>query len=72
MTVSVGRIRVCPVSDVRFMALVHITIRGAAGAAFLNPELKHQLGLISANSQRDRPAAHRRRSTRADSEASVL
>ncbi len=39
MTVSIGRIRPCPVLDVRFVALVHNTVRGAAGAAILNAEL---------------------------------
>jgi aspartate-semialdehyde dehydrogenase len=39
MAVSVGRLRPCPILDVRFVALVHNTIRGAAGAAILNAEL---------------------------------
>ena len=39
MTVSIGRLRPCPVLDWRFVALVHNTIRGAAGAAILNAEL---------------------------------
>lgn len=39
MAVSVGRLRPCPVLDIRFVALVHNTIRGAAGAAILNAEL---------------------------------
>lgn len=39
MAVTVGRLRPCPVLDVRFVALVHNTIRGAAGAAILNAEL---------------------------------
>ncbi|HPC82119.1 MAG TPA: aspartate-semialdehyde dehydrogenase [Thermoanaerobaculaceae bacterium] len=39
MTVSVGRIRACPVLDVRLVALVHNTVRGAAGAALLDAEL---------------------------------
>jgi aspartate-semialdehyde dehydrogenase len=37
--VSVGRIRECPVFDLRLVALVHNTIRGAAGVAILNAEL---------------------------------
>jgi aspartate-semialdehyde dehydrogenase len=45
MTVSVGRLRPCPVLDVRFVALVHNTVRGAAGAALLNAELLVDLGL---------------------------
>lgn len=39
MSVSVGRIRPCPILDVRLVALVHNTVRGAAGAAILNAEL---------------------------------
>jgi aspartate-semialdehyde dehydrogenase len=39
MTVAIGRIRPCPVLDVRFVVLVHNTVRGAAGAAILNAEL---------------------------------
>ena len=39
MTVSVGQIRPCPILDVRLVALVHNTVRGAAGAAVLNAEL---------------------------------
>lgn len=44
MTVSVGCIRECPVQDVRLVALVHNTVRGAAGAAILNAELLVQAG----------------------------
>jgi aspartate-semialdehyde dehydrogenase len=39
MTVTVGRIRRCPVMDIKLVALGHNTIRGAAGAAILNAEL---------------------------------
>ena len=39
MQVSVGRIRPCPILHLRFTALGHNTIRGAAGAAVLNAEL---------------------------------
>jgi aspartate-semialdehyde dehydrogenase len=39
MTVSVGRIRPCPVLGIKLAALGHNTIRGAAGAAVLNAEL---------------------------------
>jgi aspartate-semialdehyde dehydrogenase len=46
MTVSVGRLRVCPVLDYKFIALGHNTIRGAAGAAILNAELMHQEGIL--------------------------
>jgi aspartate-semialdehyde dehydrogenase len=39
MTVSIGRVRACPVLGTRFVALGHNTVRGAAGAAILNAEL---------------------------------
>jgi aspartate-semialdehyde dehydrogenase len=41
MTVSVGRLRPCPVMSYRFVALGHNTVRGAAGASILNAELMH-------------------------------
>ena len=46
MTVSVGRLRTCPLFDYKFVALGHNTIRGAAGAAILNAELMHAEGLL--------------------------
>jgi aspartate-semialdehyde dehydrogenase len=46
MTVSVGRIRVCPVLTHKFVALGHNTIRGAAGASILNAELMKAEGLL--------------------------
>jgi aspartate-semialdehyde dehydrogenase len=46
MAVSVGRLRRCPLLDVRMVALVHNTIRGAAGAALLNAELLEAKGLL--------------------------
>ena len=46
MTVSVGRLRPCPLFDYKFVALGHNTIRGAAGAAILNAELMHREGLL--------------------------
>jgi aspartate-semialdehyde dehydrogenase len=39
MTVTVGRLRPCPVLDLRLVVLGHNTIRGAAGAALQNAEL---------------------------------
>jgi aspartate-semialdehyde dehydrogenase len=38
MAVVVGRIRRCPVFDIRFVLLSHNLVRGAAGAAILNAE----------------------------------
>ncbi len=35
----VGKIRPCPVLDIRLTLLVHNLVRGAAGAAVLNAEL---------------------------------
>lgn len=39
MSVTVGRLRECPVFDYRFVALSHNVIRGAAGGGILNAEL---------------------------------
>lgn len=44
MSAVVGRIRECPVFDIRFVVLSHNTIRGAAGAAILNAELMKAQG----------------------------
>ncbi|MCS7041944.1 MAG: aspartate-semialdehyde dehydrogenase [Bryobacteraceae bacterium] len=46
MTVTVGRLRTCPVLDYKFVCLAHNTIRGAAGAAVLNAELMYAQGLL--------------------------
>ncbi|MGH9458645.1 MAG: aspartate-semialdehyde dehydrogenase [Thermoanaerobaculia bacterium] len=46
MAVTVGRVRPCPVLDLRFVALVHNTIRGAAGAAILNAEVLKARNLL--------------------------
>ena len=46
MTVTVGRLRECPVLHAKFVALGHNTIRGAAGAAILNAELMHAEGML--------------------------
>ncbi|MBA3296884.1 MAG: aspartate-semialdehyde dehydrogenase [Acidobacteria bacterium] len=48
MTVSVGRIRRCPLLGTKFVALGHNTIRGAAGAALLNAELMVADGWLEA------------------------
>lgn len=47
MTVSIGRIRRCEVLDVKFIALVHNTVRGAAGGAVLNAELLIKQGYLT-------------------------
>ncbi|HET9368800.1 MAG TPA: aspartate-semialdehyde dehydrogenase [Vicinamibacterales bacterium] len=46
MTVSVGRVRACPVLTHKFVALGHNTIRGAAGASILNAELMQAEGRL--------------------------
>ena len=46
MTVSVGRIRRCPVMGIKYVTLAHNTVRGAAGAAILNAELMQAEGLL--------------------------
>jgi aspartate-semialdehyde dehydrogenase len=48
MAVSVGRVRDDRTFDLRLEALVHNTIRGAAGVAILNAELLHARGLLPA------------------------
>lgn len=50
MTVVVGRIRDCPVLDLRMTILSHNTIRGAAGAALLNAELLAARGRLPGGS----------------------
>lgn len=47
MTVSVGRVRPCEVFDIKFVTLVHNTVRGAAGGALLNAELLAQEGYLT-------------------------
>lgn len=46
MSVSVGRLRPCPVLDYKFVVMGHNTIRGAAGAAILNAELMKAQGYL--------------------------
>jgi len=46
MAFTVGRLRECPVADVRFVALSHNTVRGAAGGAILSAELLTAQGYI--------------------------
>lgn len=46
MSVFVGRVRECPLLDIKFMACGHNTIRGAAGAAVLNAELMASEGYL--------------------------
>jgi aspartate-semialdehyde dehydrogenase len=46
MTVTVGRVRHCPVHHLRLVALGHNLVRGAAGAAIQNAELCVAAGKI--------------------------
>jgi len=46
MAVTVGRIEACPVMGLKFYALSHNTVRGAAGAAILNAELLVSRGWV--------------------------
>jgi aspartate-semialdehyde dehydrogenase len=46
MTVTVGRLRRCPILSYKFVLLGHNTIRGAAGGSILNAELCVSKGLI--------------------------
>ena len=46
MTVTVGRLRRCPVLGYKLVALGHNTVRGAAGAAVLNAELMQAMGVL--------------------------
>lgn len=47
MATLIGRLRPCPVFDVKFQFLGHNTVRGAAGAAILNAEALVSLGLFT-------------------------
>jgi aspartate-semialdehyde dehydrogenase len=46
MAVTVGRLRPCPLLGWKFMALVHNTVRGAAGTAILDAELMKVQGYL--------------------------
>jgi aspartate-semialdehyde dehydrogenase len=46
MTTTIGRLRPCPLLDVKFVGLSHNTIRGAAGGAILNAELLVAQGYV--------------------------
>lgn len=46
MTVTVGRVRRCPLHHLRLVALGHNLVRGAAGAAIQNAELAVSSGLL--------------------------
>lgn len=45
-TVTVGRVRPCPVLDIKFTLLIHNTVLGAAGSSVLNAEVAVAKGLL--------------------------
>jgi aspartate-semialdehyde dehydrogenase len=47
MTVTVGRLRSCPLLDLRFTLLAHNRVRGAAGGAVQLGELLVAQGLVA-------------------------
>lgn len=47
MATSFGRVEACPVMGLKWFALSHNTVRGAAGAAVLNAELLVQSGRVA-------------------------
>ncbi len=47
MAVSVGRVRPCPILDLRMTTVTHNTLRGAASGAILNAELLVVEGFVS-------------------------
>lgn len=61
MASIVGRVRECPVFDIKFLVLGHNTIRGAAGASILNAELLVAKGYLGESdlSRRDHVAVPR-------------
>lgn len=46
MSVSIGRLRPCPILDLRLVAVVHNTLRGAASGSILNAELLVKQGYL--------------------------
>jgi aspartate-semialdehyde dehydrogenase len=49
MAAVVGRVRECPLLDVKLTLLSHNLLRGAAGAALLNAELLASRGFFTRN-----------------------
>ncbi|MDK2982245.1 MAG: aspartate-semialdehyde dehydrogenase [Chloroflexota bacterium] len=46
MAVSIGRVRPCPILDLRLVTVVHNTLRGAASGSILNAELLKARGYL--------------------------
>ncbi len=57
MAAVVGRIRECPLLDVKLTLLSHNLVRGAAGAALLNAELLASHGLLARSKTSDKESA---------------
>jgi aspartate-semialdehyde dehydrogenase len=53
MAAVVGRVRECPLLDVKLTLLSHNLVRGAAGAALLNAELLAARGLLKSRVSSD-------------------
>jgi aspartate-semialdehyde dehydrogenase len=51
MAAVVGRVRECPLLDVKLTLLSHNLVRGAAGAALLNAELLAARGFLNRNAK---------------------
>jgi aspartate-semialdehyde dehydrogenase len=47
MVATVGRIRPCPIFDLKLVSVIHNAIRGAAGGSILNAELLVSGGYLS-------------------------
>lgn len=57
MAAVVGRVRECPLLDVKLTLLSHNLVRGAAGAALLNAELLASQGFLKSRAGAGEPAA---------------
>jgi aspartate-semialdehyde dehydrogenase len=53
MAAVVGRVRECPLLDVKLTLLSHNLVRGAAGAALLNAELLAARGFLNRNARKE-------------------
>jgi aspartate-semialdehyde dehydrogenase len=67
MATIIGRLRPCPVLDIKMVILGHNTVRGAAGAAILNAETMVRQGYLK--NGEDLPKAQSRKRTRISAEA---
>jgi len=55
MAAVVGRVRECPLLDVKLTLLSHNLVRGAAGAALLNAELLAARGFLNRGCEERKP-----------------